>query len=170
MASGEEIDIFFENANLFTALKIYEKVVDELIGHREAMLQIFLGTGAFFAAVAGWYAAKEAPSLQLSMVFLFAVVVISLVSRAALGVLQQYARNSMLVLNACEEMFGCWEEGRFLPGRTMMPLSWRNSSSKAWSEAVPILHRKATIYFFLGAILIVGFQHSVELRSLLGKL
>lgn len=165
----EEVDVFFENATLFTALKIYEKVVDELIGHREAMLQIFLGTGAFFAAVAGWYASKVDPSLQLSLVFLFAIAVIAMISRTALGVLQEYARNSMIVMNACEEMFGCWEEGKFVPGRTLMPMSWRTSSTKAWAEAIVVLHRKATVYFAIGAVLIVGFQHFNDLRSLVIK-
>ena len=165
--ASEEVELLVENAGLFTLLKIYEKVVDELIGYREAMLQIFLGTGAFFAALAGWYAVHDKPSVQLSVVFLCAVAVIVLVSNAALRVLQDYARNALLVINACEETFGCWEKDKYLPGRTLMPLAWRNSSSKAWSEAMGVLHRKASFLFSAGAIAVTGFQHSAELRSLI---
>jgi hypothetical protein len=154
----EEVELLVENAGLFTVLKIYEKVVDELIGYREAMLQIFLGTGAFFAALAGWYVVHDKPTVQPSVVFLCAILVIVLVSNAALGVLQDYARNALVVVNACEEVFGCWEPNRFLLGRTLMPLAWRNSSSKAWSEAMVVLHRKASVYFGVGAVAVAGFS------------
>jgi hypothetical protein len=150
-ATGPDID----PEALLNLRMIYTKTVDELIFYRQSMLQIFVGSVTASIGLIAWFYLYPAVNYKIAVAFVTASFAIFTVGYRIMTILQEHANHDLGVLIGVEEAMKCWESGKYVAGRTLMPETWRTAPKQKWREAFLRLHVQVGSTLLIFSMLIV---------------